>query len=282
MNNTELKVSIMKKLRDYAFRSGKTVNDDYFTIPEDNLVDNFRDWEQIKEELSKGSGKELCPSDKDGKISFCALRSSAALCVNSFALMKENTREIAFLDITHFTQARFEFQLSTGLRGFHPNLDFYLENSSNVIGVESKFLEILDPKPQDLNAYIRSDNVKILQSYLPDSFLENVIQFYQKKKDKYPFDFSQIIKHTIGLIRHAQFEKKKPILLYIYWTPEDDQVTPQIYMQHSLELKEFQSRVKDYIDFRVMNYETLWSDVHIAKSYGKALTKITDKYRITI
>lgn len=83
MNNTELKVSIMNNLRDYATRSGKKVKDDYFSIPEDSLVDNFRDWEVIKNELKKGSGNELNPNSTDGKISFCALRSSAALCVNS-------------------------------------------------------------------------------------------------------------------------------------------------------------------------------------------------------
>ncbi|MDY0289584.1 MAG: hypothetical protein RBR15_12235 [Sphaerochaeta sp.] len=110
MNNTKLEASIMKHLRNYASKSGKTVSDDYFAKPEDNLVDDFRDWEEIKKELEKGTGKELYPSDKDGKISFCALRSSAALCINSFALMKENKERVTFLDKTHFTLARFEFQ----------------------------------------------------------------------------------------------------------------------------------------------------------------------------
>ncbi|MBI9095440.1 MAG: hypothetical protein JEY71_11205 [Sphaerochaeta sp.] len=135
-------------------------------------------------------------------------------------------KEISFLDKTQFTQARFEYKLPTGLMGTPPNLDFYLENSSHVIGVESKFLEILDQNPQKLDAYIRSDNVEKLQSYLPDGFMENVIEFYQEKQDLYHLPFSQLIKHTIGLIKHAQFEKKAPILLYIYWTPEDDQLPP--------------------------------------------------------
>ncbi|MDT4763095.1 PGN_0703 family putative restriction endonuclease, partial [Sphaerochaeta sp. PS] len=209
-------------------------------------------------------------------------QSSAALCINSFAPMKEKMREARFLNETHFSQARFEYKLPTGLGGTPPNLDFYLENSSHIIGVESKFLEILDSKRQKLDAYVREDNAKILQFYLPDGFMENVIQFYQRKQDLYHFDFSQMIKHTIGLLKRAQFEKKVPILLYIYWTPEDDQVTPQVYSQHLLELREFQSIIKPYMDFRVMKYEELWSDCHVAKTYARTLPKITDKYRFSV
>jgi hypothetical protein len=42
--------------------------------------------------------------------------------------------------------AQAEKKLPTGLKGTSPNLDFYLENKNAIIGIESKFLELLKPK----------------------------------------------------------------------------------------------------------------------------------------
>ena len=96
--------------------------------PVDNLLPNVTNWNIISSEIGKGQGSEL-KIEKNGRMKFCALHSSAALCVNNFATLKQNKDAISFLKYSNFTEAVFEKKLSTGIST--PNLDFYLENSKN-------------------------------------------------------------------------------------------------------------------------------------------------------
>ena len=134
---TPLEKAIEAHQTDYL--KHKNVVDGYLVSAKDNLIEPFPNcWEQIEREFNEGDGNELKP--KEGKKpKFCAVYSSSALCVNNFVPFKEHHAELSFLNYSGFDEARFEKKLSTGIS--FPNLDFYLENKTTVIGIESKFTE---------------------------------------------------------------------------------------------------------------------------------------------
>jgi hypothetical protein len=113
-----------------------------------------------------------------------------------------------------FIEATFEKHLSTGIST--PNLDFYLENNDVIIGVESKFTEIFLNKYPNIDNNLDSYyNRKELQ-YLPYGF-NKIIEYYINFGEKLYLDVSQLIKHSIGLIKNG--DNKRIRLLYIFWMP---------------------------------------------------------------
>ena len=88
-----------KKLKE---KSTKDTDEKGYIIsmkPEDNLYKTLDNWDKIKDEIGKGQGSELTV-DKNGRMKFCALHSSSALCINNFAIFKQNPKNISFLDYT--------------------------------------------------------------------------------------------------------------------------------------------------------------------------------------
>lgn len=120
----------------------------YVNSFQENLFDYVTNWNQIEKELNEGDGGELKP--KNGNLpKFKSVCSSAALCVNNFAFLKKDidlSNDVSFLNYNKFKESKFEAKLSTGLKGYSPNLDISLVNDLVIIGVESKFIEILTPK----------------------------------------------------------------------------------------------------------------------------------------
>lgn len=62
---------------------------------QDNLLKTVDNWTDIERDLGGGQGEEL-KKDKYGRKKFCALHSSAALCVNNFALFKKHKDRLSF------------------------------------------------------------------------------------------------------------------------------------------------------------------------------------------
>lgn len=252
----------------------------YVEILEGNLIENFVCWEAIKESLEKGNGNEIKPSQGIEKPKFQAIFSSSALCVNSFAAVKENMRTIPFLGEDGFFMAQFEKKLYTGLG--MANIDFYLQNEAVSIGIESKFLELLSPKlPNDkgnLTKYLKkADSLRFTSQSIID-----LIKFYAEIKEPYCLDVAQLIKHTIALNAAASLEKTKPILVYIYWTPENDSTSESEYQLHSREIEEFKARISPIIEFKSIKYIDLWDDLATMRELNKYVQLLQRRYLISL
>lgn len=271
--------SLRKKIIGLLIDQAKELNvvtdeQGYVNSPEDNLITKFATWDQIEIELRKGGGNEL-EAKKGKKAKFNALHSSAALCVNSFAIFKEYPRQVIFLNEKYYHTARFEKKLSTGISS--PNLDFFLESNETCIGIESKFLETVELKrPKNLDKYIARrkeiDNI-------PEELFE-LIQLYIKANYKGYLDIGQLIKHSIGLIRYSKINHTKPKLVYIYWTPEDDGSFPPAFKKHKDEVDAFTTKIKPFIDFVPIRYEDFWAEMALNKNLTKYFIQVMSRYQI--
>ena len=247
--------------------------------PEDNLIKTISNWNIIENEIGKGHGSEL-KIEKNGRMKFCALHSSAALCVNNFATLKQNKNNIRFLRYSNFTEAVFEKKLPTGIST--PNLDFYLENPDVNIGIESKFTEYLTPKidhtKKNLSKYFMREEL----NFLPRLF-ESLILNYINYPDKMFLDVAQLIKHSIGLIKNKG--NKDAILVYIYWQPRKwnpNGIFQEIYEQHKKEIEDFAQRINKFISFKHMTYKELWVKYKENDIFKKNIELVKAKYDIEI
>ncbi len=259
----KLKNELKDKLKDNFLKMFPEIKEDeideegYLTSmnPEDNLLPNVTNWNDIKSKIGKGQGNEL-KVKKDGRMKFCALHSSAALCVNNFATVKQNMNNISFLEYSNFTKTKFEKKILTGMKGGQPNLDFYLENSKVIIGIESKFIEYLDktdPTNKTLSKYLKL-------SFLPQGF-DSVIHNYLNCTNKMYLDVAQLIKHSIGLINNKG--NKDAILVYIYWQPKSWNINgtyQKIHEQHKAEIEDFAKKISSFITFKYLSYSELWDN----------------------
>lgn len=198
--------------------------------------------DDYENDLMSGSGSEL-------KSKFNAIYSSSACVVNNFTPIKQNFTKIEFLGYTNFTHCSFERKMDTGLKGTPPNLDFCLESNEAIIGVESKYLEVL-----------RTKEAKFTDSYFNNEMInaEFHILIEKYKGISGYLDTAQLIKHALGLSRYSEKNSKKAILLYIYWQPLNH-VKFQEYDLHQNELNCF---IKDIgslssVTFKTKTYEEL-------------------------
>lgn len=252
----------------------------YVEEERNNLIDNFKNWDKISNELYRGQGSELKPN-KNGVVKFRAVHSSAALCVNTFAPFKHNKSNFTFLDYSGFTEATFEKKLPTGIST--PNLDFYLENECAIIGIESKFTEVLSKKvpnhDQNLEKY---QNRKEL-AHLHDSF-NRIIQDYIDCKESLYLDVAQLIKHSIGLINKAKKPepiKKTPILVYLYWQPNNWNEYDK-YITHADEIASFQKSIEKIISFIPMSYFEFWELFKNDPNFSSHIELVKNRYSISL
>ena len=216
----------------------------YVARPEQNLLPGVR-LEDFRADLEQGSGDELA-----GK--FCAAHSSSALAVNTFGPWRQNPQSLRLLGQTGFTALQFERKCPTGLRGIPPNLDLLLESPGAVIGVESKFLEILTPKPP-----------KFTHSYQPEKLPQlepcwaKLMESLSKSPEQY-LDAAQLVRHYLGLRHQPEFRGRNIYLLYVFWEPENWRDFPE-YRRHRIELAAFQEAVRDSeVTFVWHSYPDLW------------------------
>lgn len=256
----------------------------YVLNNEDNLITQFNNWSIIKNEIGNGNGSELKP-DNNGVIKFNASYSSSALCVNNFAPFKEMNDKFSLFNYSGFIEATFEKKLPTNIST--PNLDFYLESAYEVIGIESKFIEVLENKLPNKNLSKYIDRKQEL-SYLPDSFFK-ILEFYLCKDIKMNLDVAQLIKHSIALIKRSTSKYKfvlnailvKPILIYIYWQP-NNWYNFEIYRKHEDEIREFKKLIKDYLIFIPISYLEFWKCYENDNTFGAHIKKVKNRYCISI
>lgn len=250
--------------------------------PEKNLITLFNNWEVILTEISKGQGSEL-KQINDKRPKFCSVFSSSCLCVNNFALIKQKCSEFTIFGIGPFNIAKFEEKLPTGIST--PNIDFYLENQCSIIGIESKYTETLKKitpnKPDkngigNLSKYV---NRKSEIHFLPEGFVESVLNYYIKIKEPYYLDVAQLIKHSLGLIRRSHELKVKPTLIYIYWEPINKD-TVDSYKKHKNQLLEFNEKILKFIDFRYLPYSDFWEMYRDSEIFKSIVNKNIERYTV--
>lgn len=270
---------IKKKLKE---NSKKEVDEKGYIIsmnPEDNLLPFVSNWDRIKAEIGNGQGSEL-KIEKNGRMKFCALHSSSALCVNNFALFKKNKNDISFLRESNFAEAIFEKKLHTGIS--NPNLDFYLENSNAIIGIESKFTEYLTAKightKENLCKYFKREEL----NFLPRLF-DSIILNYLKSPDKMYLNVAQLLKYSIGLIKNKG--EKEAFLVYIYWKPKSwdpNGEYQKIYEQHTKELEDFSQLINKFLNFKYLSYKELWTNKNEYNIREKDISILKERYDISI
>lgn len=246
--------------------------------PEDNLYKILDNWNEIKDEIGKGQGSELII--KNGRMKFCALHSSSALCVNNFALFKQNFKNSSFLQNSNFTEAVFEKKLSTGIST--PNLDFYLENTDTIIGIESKFTEYLSPKMENTKENLCKYFMREELSFLPRLF-DSIILNYINCSDKMYLNVAQLIKHSIGLLKNKG--DREAILVYIYWEPKSWDINGEyqkIHSQHKAEIEDFSKRINKFITFKHLSYTEIWENYNDYNIDARDIITIKEKYSIDL
>jgi len=248
---------------------------EYLKTPKENLLKTVKNWSEIENDLGGGQGGELKPNN-EGKVKFCSVRSSAALCVNIFAPFKENK----FYDSKNFEIAFFEKKIWTGIKSSYPNLDFYLENENEIIGIESKFTEYFDEKIEHTNKNLSKYIDRRELNYLPVNFNENIIKFYVDKEEKMFLDVAQLIKHSMALIRESKMNKK-PCLVYIYWQPNNYQEI-EICQKHNKELLDFTNRISSFINFKHLTYNELFDEYENNSMFKEHFSLAKNRYSFCI
>jgi len=239
----------------------------------DNLVALYPNWDDIKCELCGGGGSEIKPRAGNSKPKFQAVYSSAALCVNSFAFVKEQVEQGKTVKMFGaddlFETAGFERKFSTGVPRSHPNIDFVLENKNEIICVESKFTEHLAPKlPNDkFSKYLNEHRSKLPRLFIP--LVEHYHNLGETGVKLYP-DVAQLIKHMLGIHNHITIENKgkKAKLVYLYWVPEnhrDENV--DLFGIHKKQIRDFATTLTEFgintIEFEFCTYERYWNELRL-------------------
>jgi hypothetical protein len=250
----------------------------YVTNPKANLIANFPNWEEIEKEIKDGKGGELSKTD-DGAPKFHAVHSSCALCVNNFAMVKYHKDNISLFGSSTFDVAQFEKKLSTGIST--PNLDFYLRNDTSVIGIESKFTEILEAKIDHTNKNLEKYLAAKLK--LPAGF-NDIIEYYINCKEKLHLDAAQLLKHMMGMFNEAAGVKAgaKLCLVYLYWVPGNWKEV-EIYQKHEEELKKFKEQISGFtVKFEAYSYLDFWEILGKNEALKEYVDKVKDRYWFTV
>ena len=240
----------------------------YLTEPSHNLLPGI-ELEHFESEFDSGSGNEL-------QKKFLAVHSSSALVVNTFAPMKSDPFELDMLDVHGFRSLHFEKKLPTGLGGTPPNIDLFVENETDVIAIESKFLEYFSTKtPRFKDSYTKGAFPKA-----EERWLDLMIRF----RDGQPqyLDVAQLIKHYLGLSNTISNTDQNVTLLYLFWEPEStDKSEP--FQIHRNELDEFSKEVEGTsVQFIYKSYPELWSEWKDKEIYSEHLSNLWKRYGIVM
>ena len=212
------------------------------------------------EDVRRGDGRELEPEERRGlRPPFHSAHSSAALAVNSFACWLGRESELHVAGVGGFNKLCFERQLRIFRGGRAPNLDVVAEGDELLLGIESKCTE-----------YLSGHSVSFSDAYQrPNAFGDFADRPWRAEyealtaegRERYArLDAAQLLKHYLGLRTSAQRSGKRAALVYLYWEPRDAGGN-RAFDDHRRDLEHFRQRVDGGdCDFRVLSYETLWSE----------------------
>lgn len=243
-----------------------------------NLLD--ASWLSCLDDMAQGDGKEL-EWDNDTPPKFCAINSSSALAVNAFAPFRLQPALFQLETYSNFTTAQFEKKMPTGLKGIPPNLDFYLESDVSVIGVESKFTEILSSK----QAKFKESYTKRIDTIADESW-RNLFYLLKKEPELFSYlDAAQLVKHYLGLINNYGKTKTNIVLLYVYWAPDNAMEIPE-YRTHQDEINYFSDAIKtSHVKFISCTYKNLWRSWYQDINHSNInahVSKLKQRYEFSI
>lgn len=226
----------------------------YTRRPEQNLIPGVVE-SDFWSDLGAGAGNELVDGTRD-PAKFCAAFSSSALAVNAFGPFRHRPQNLDVVGYTGFAEAQFEKPLPTGLRGTDPHLDFYAAGPTQLVCIESKFLEPLWPK-----------EAKFADSY--EGAIESLAEpmwaavYKELKGDPRLFKFldaAQLVKHYLGMRNTLGSVTAEQALLYVYWEPANAGDVEE-YGRHRKEVEHFTDRVRNsQIQFVARSYRELWDE----------------------
>jgi hypothetical protein len=232
--------------------------DGYLDDWHDNLLEGVEP-RVFEQDLRDGSGSEL--SDLPGRpAKFRAVFSSSALAVNTFAPFREDPARFSIDGLDCFSECRFEYACPNGLLGTNPHFDFFAASRTTALAVESKFLELLQPKhaefsQQYLLPFEGSDSV----SPVAEAPWARVFRALCDDPQTYRhLDAAQLVKHYLGL-RHS-FPTRQRALVYVYWEPANagDCLA---YGNHRKEVADFAHRVRGCgTKFLALSHADLWRE----------------------
>ena len=241
----------------------------YVAAPADNLLDGVS-LAQFEKDLRSGDGSEL-----NGK--FCAVHSSSALAVNTFAWFKTADRLplLALCGIKGANTLSFERRFPIFRGGRAPNLDVWIETDTVDLAIESKLTEyFVARRPVFSKAYDR---------LAPPVLAEPCWwQIYEQAKTTTPghLDIAQLVKHYFGLRKHQQTTGQTKPILFLYWEPLNAQTIPAC-QQHQHELAQLTTAVQESaITFRTMTYSQLWSSWSRISELAQHASNLINRYEV--
>jgi len=170
------------------------------------------------------------------------------------------------------------------LGGPQPHLDFYLENKTTIIGIESKFTEHFNPMPPNHPTEHRTNNLEPYYNrkelnYLPKGFQESIIEHYFADNEPQHLDVAQLIKHIIGLLNNCR--EKKAVLVYLYWEPLNPTVD-NLFVAHRRDIEKFKSLIERFIKFVPLSYPEFWKLYENEDLLKEHIRKVRERYEFKI
>ncbi len=225
----------------------------YVPNPQDNLISgvSMRDFEA---DLLEGDGNEL-------RMKFCAIHSSAALAVNTFAFFKSFPTAFWLWGLQGLEELKFERKFSIfdeqSEHKSKANLDVFIKRNSDFIAVESKLLEYFSAKEAKFKPAYTEKNLSLAEPCWIDVMKKS------RELGRQNLDVAQLVKHYFGLRRFQvtqQIQPKNITLLYLYWEPINADDHP-ICKRHRKEIDALREAVKSSeIIFKSMSYRELWGE----------------------
>ena len=281
-----------------VFRSDRHL---YVRKSADNLIPGITlaDFEQ---ELRGGDGNELdditYKSGQTRPAKFCATYSSSALAVNTFAPFKTHPDALTLAGIGGFTQPpKFEGKCPNGLFEANgnpsrsPNLDVLAFAGDTVVAVESKFLEPLSKKRQELSPkyvapFVGAADAQPVAEPEWTEMYTRVSRMATYPKEDLPYthlDAAQLVKHYLGL--KVSYPQQKRVLVYLYWEPTNAGGIDAC-KRHRDEVQDFARRVAGCdTTFIPMSYPDLWHEWETTSTWPgmpEHLARLRARYRFAI
>ena len=258
----------------------------YVRSPEDNLVDGVR-LDQFEADLRAGGGNEL-------RQKFCAVHSSAALAVNSFAFFKNHPEHLRLLDLTAPRSIAFEHAAEPPEVAFEKplrifpgrrpaNVDVWIDHGSCAVAVESKLLEYFRrKKPVFAPAYDALAPPRSDPSWWT-VFQETKVAGQRNVRQH--LDRAQLLKHYFGMRRWLESSsgRQRPTLLYLFWEPLNWHDVAEC-VRHRHEVVAFADQVApgSSIDFGWKTYATLWEKWASEPALGSHVRNLRARYEMRL
>ncbi len=152
--------------------------------------------------------------------------------MNTFAPFKAHPDALTLAGISGFTRPpKFEGKCPNGLFEANgepsrsPNLDLLAFAGDTVVAVESKFLEPLSKKKQELSPkyvapFLGTDGTGPVAEPEWSEMYTRVARMAAYPKEDLPYthlDAAQLVKHYLGL--KVSYPQQKRVLVYLYWEP---------------------------------------------------------------